>query len=69
MIELFINKNQLYNFLILKEPVELKVDPIVPEYFRIYLPLNKVIINSYQTYSTVEIATFGKKVKRWFKRK
>lgn len=68
MIEIFVNKNQLYNFLILKEPVELKTDPIVPEYFRFYLPLNKILINSYRTYSTVELLTFRKRVKLWFRR-
>ena len=69
MIEIFIDKNQLYNFLILKEPVQLITDPIVQGYFRLYLPLNKVLINSYKTYSTVELLTFRKRIKSWLKRK
>ena len=68
MIEIYVHKNQLYNFLILKEPVELRTDPIINEYFKLYLPLNKVLINTYRSYSTIELLTFRKRVKSWFKR-
>ena len=69
MIEIFINKDQLYNFLILKEPVQLITDPIIQGYFRLYLPLNNILINTYKTYSTIELLTFRKRLKLWLKRK
>lgn len=69
MFEVFVHKNQLYNFLILKEPIQLITDPVIPDYFRLYIPFKDIMINSYKTYSTVELLTFRKRLLRWLKRK
>lgn len=68
MIEIYVNSNQLYNFLVLKEPVALTPNPISESYIRFVLPLKDVHIEIYRTYSTIEFMTFRKKVKLWMKK-
>lgn len=68
MLELYVHKNQIFNFLILKEPVTLITNPYDENYFKFYYDTKKVHIEVYKTYSTVELLTFRKKVKLWKKR-
>jgi hypothetical protein len=72
MIEVYINFNQLYNFLYLKEPVTIVFSPISDQYVKLLLDMDKVHLEFYRTYTTVELLTFRKKVQLWmrkFKRK
>ena len=68
MIELYINKNQIFNFLILKEPIVLITNQLDEGYFKFYYKLKDIHIEVYKTYSTVELMTFRKKVKLWMRR-
>lgn len=68
MIKFFVNKNQLYNFLYLKEPVQLVNNIYSEDYFEFNYKQKDVIINIYNTTATIELSTFGKRVKnRWQK--
>lgn len=68
MIKFFVNKNQLYNFLYLKEPVQLVNYIFSEDYFEFNCKQKDVIINIYNTTATIELSTFGKRVKnRWQK--
>lgn len=70
MIKFFVNKNQLYNFLDLKEPVQLINNIYDEDYFEFNYRMKDVIINIYNTTATIELSTFGKRVKnRWQKLK
>jgi len=68
MIKFFVNKNQLYNFLELKEPVQLVNYIFSEDYFEFNYELKDVIINIYNTTATIELSTFRKRVKnKWQK--
>lgn len=68
MIKFFVNKNQLYNFLYLKEPVQLVNNIYSEDYFEFNYKQKDVIINIYNMTATIELSTFGKRVKnRWQK--
>lgn len=70
MIKFFVNKNQLYNFLELKEPVQLVNHIYDEDYFEFNYKPKDVIINIYNTSATIELATFRKKVhNKWLKLK
>ena len=64
MIKVYININQLYNFLIYKEPVELRISSFNTDDVEVILKFNKIVINTYTTYSTIELDSFKKKIKR-----
>lgn len=68
MIKFYIHKNQLYNFLILKEPVQLYNNVINDEFFEVYFDPKKLIISTYRTHSTVELDSFRKRFKRLWKK-
>lgn len=68
MIRFYIHTNQLYNFLILKEPVQLYNNVIDENYFEVYYNPDDLIITTYRTYSTVELKTFRKRLKNLWKR-
>lgn len=68
MLEVYINANQLFNFLFLKEPVVLITNPFDDKYFKFYFKLKDVHIEVYKTYSTIELLTFRKKVRLWMRK-
>ena len=68
MIKFFVNKNQIYNFLYLKEPVQLVNYTFSEDYFEFSYKMKDVIINIYNTTATIELSTFRKRVRnRWQK--
>lgn len=68
MIKFFVNKNQIYNFLYLKEPVQLVNYTFSEDYFEFNYKMKDVIINIYNTTATIELSTFRKRVRnRWQK--
>lgn len=67
MLKLYIHENQLYNFLILKEPVRLINNAISEAYIEVNISHKDLIITTYNTYTTVELKTLRKVVKRWMK--
>ena len=68
MIKFFVNKNQIYNFLYLKEPVQLVNYTFSEDYFEFTYKMKDVIINIYNTTATIELSTFRKRVRnRWQK--
>jgi len=70
MIKFFVNKNQIYNFLYLKEPVQLVNYTFSEDYFEFNYKMKDVIINIYNTTATIELATFRKRVRnKWQKLK
>lgn len=69
MIKFYVHKNQLYNFIVLKEPIELINEILDTDHFALYYDPKKLIFNTYRTYTTVELDTFRKKVKRLWKNK
>lgn len=69
MIKFYIHKNQLYNFIVLKEPIELLNEVMDTDHFEVHYDPKKLIFNTYRTYTTVELDTFRKKVKRLWKNK
>lgn len=69
MLKFYVNSNQLYNFLILKEPVQLIAHSIKEDDFELQFEDKDLIITTYRTYSTVELKTFKKKLKSLFSRK
>lgn len=68
MVKVYVHINQLYNFLIYKEPVELRISSFSEDYVELILKVNKIIINTYNTYSTIELDSFKKKIKRGWKK-
>lgn len=68
MIEFYVHENQLVNFLVLKEPAELVVNPISDRHVKLLFDVKKVRVINYKTYSTIEILTFRKKVRLWMRR-
>lgn len=68
MMKFYIYKDQLYNFLILKEPVELISGVQDEKYFEVIIPTKKLIFESYNTYTTVEIKSFRKAWKRLWRK-
>lgn len=68
MIRFFVDKNQVYNFFKLKEPIVLENEVLDNNHFEVYYPANKLIINTFRTYSTVEIKTKRKVFKLWIKK-
>lgn len=68
MIEIFIHKNQLFNFLFLKEPVVLVPNPLDENYIKFSYNVKDIHIEVYKTYTTVELMTFRKKVNLWMRR-
>jgi len=68
MIEIFIHKNQLFNFLFLKEPVILVPNPLDENYIKFCYNIKDIHFEVYKTYTTVELMTFRKKVRLWMKK-
>lgn len=68
MIKFYVNKNQLYNFLELKEPVQLVNNIISEDFFEFTYNTKDVIINTYKTFATVELNSKRKKVKALWQR-
>lgn len=69
MITFYVHKNQLYNFLVLKEPVELVNYIMSNDYFEMQYNPKDIIINYYKNHTTVELKTFKKGFKRLWKKK
>lgn len=69
MIRFYVNKNQLYNFIILKEPIQLIPEVIDSDHFEVYYDPKDLIFTTYRTYTTVELKTFRKRLKRLWKKK
>lgn len=69
MIKFYVNKNQLYNFIILKEPIQLLPSVMDQDYFEVYYDHKDLIFTTYRTYTTVELKTFRKRLKRLWKKK
>lgn len=68
MIKFYVHVNQLHNFLIYKEPVELNTSGVSDKYVELIMNNNKLIFTEYTTYITVELKTFKKGVKQiWTK--
>ena len=63
MIKFYVNKNQIFNFLELKEPVQLINNIYDEDYFEFNYDPKDVIINIYSTSATIELSTFRKRVK------
>lgn len=63
MIKFYVHKNQLDNFIYLKEPVKLENLIIDDNYYELIYPLKDVIIKTYRTYSTIELNTRKKRRK------
>lgn len=62
MITFYVHKNQLYNFLELKEPVELINYIMSNDYFEFRFRSDDVIISYYKNHTTIELNT---RKKRW----
>ena len=69
MIKFYVHKNQLYNFIVLKEPVVLINEVLDSDHFALYMDVNKLILTQYRTYTTVELNTFRKRLKKLWKKK
>lgn len=69
MINFYVHKNQLYNFIILKEPVVLLNDVLDSDHFLLCMDINKLILKQYRTYTTVELKTFRKRLESLWKKK
>lgn len=70
MIRFFIKQSQLHNFFHLKEPIVfLAQDNMMNDVVEVYVKAKRLKFTEYKTYISVELDTFGKKVKRWIKRK
>lgn len=68
MIKFYVNKNQIFNFLELKEPVQLINNIYDEDYFEFNYDPKDVIINIYSTSATIELSTFRKRVRnKWLK--
>lgn len=63
MIKVYVPINQLHNFLIRKEPVQLVIVPLNESYSELIVPTKKLIFTQYSGHLTVEFKTFKKKVK------
>ena len=63
MIKFYVHKNQLNNFLYLKEPVKLENVIIDDNYYELTYPIKDIIIKTYRTYSTIELNTRKKRRK------
>lgn len=69
MIRFYVDKNQLYNFIILKEPIQLIPEVMDANHFAVYYNTKDLIFTTYKTYTTVELKTFRKRLKRLWKKK
>lgn len=70
MIKFYIHKNQLYNFIVLKEPIQLIPEVMDSDHFAVYYDADDLIFTTYRSYTTVELKTFRKRfVNLWKKKK
>lgn len=75
MLRIYIHINQLKNFLIYKEPIELIIsDPIDSNYMELFIDIDKLIFVEYRNYITVELKSRKKSRKElmnklWKKKK
>ena len=68
MIRFYVDKNQLYNFIILKEPIQLIPEVMDADHFAVYYNAKDLIFTTYRTHTTVELKTFRKRLKRLWKK-
>lgn len=68
MIKLYVNINQLNNFLINKEPVEFITNAIDDKYVELLIDNKKLVFTEYNNIITVELRSFRKGVKRLWKK-
>lgn len=68
MIKLYVNINQLNNFLINKEPIEFITNAIDDRYVELIIDNKKLIFTEYNNTITVELRSFRKGVKRLWKK-
>lgn len=68
MIKLYVNINQLNNFLINKEPVEFITNAIDDKYVELLIDNKKLVFTEYNNTITVELRSFRKGVKRLWKK-
>ena len=68
MIQVYIHINQLNNFLINKEPVELNILPPNENFVSLLLPTKDLIFTEYHSYISIELKTFKKLLKRGWKK-
>lgn len=69
MVKAYIHINQLNNFLINKEPVDLVIVPPNENYIECLLNTDKLIFTEYNTHITIELKTFRKVWKSIWKKK
>lgn len=63
MIKFYVHRNQIHNFMDLKEPVQLINVTYDDNYVEFLCSMKKVKIVEYKTYSTIELKTKRKKVR------
>lgn len=68
MIKLYVNINQLNNFLINKEPIEFITNAIDDRYVELLIDNKKLIFTEYNNTITVELRSFRKGVRRLWKK-
>lgn len=68
MIKLYVNINQLNNFLINKEPIEFITNAIDDRYVELIIDNKKLIFTEYNNTITVELRSFRKGVRRLWKK-
>lgn len=74
MITVYIQVNQLRNFLINKEPIQLFNNPVNENYFQLQLNTKDLVFTEYPTYITIELKSRRIKIirlwrKLWKRRK
>lgn len=68
MIKFYVHRNQIHNFIDLKEPVQLINVTYDDNYVEFLCSMKKIKIVEYRTYSTIELKTRRKKVRELWQR-